>query len=167
MDCAAAVVRSGLREWLLDADPCVADLVRLRQCSHRSSGRPTFGCATGQMWIVLIHLADSGALLRETVRKPNAHVRWIDREQNMADVLTEANRDKTGLKTLLREGHLCLVQTEANKQSEELKRTQRCRADSSKEALRGQRRAARREQLTQEVAAEGSDISQVHDDKEK
>ncbi|CAJ1363751.1 unnamed protein product [Effrenium voratum] len=68
---------------------------------------------------------------------------WIDREQNMADVLTEANRDKTGLKTFLREGHLCLVQTEANKQSEELKRTQRCRADSSKEALRGQRRAVR------------------------
>ena len=87
----------------------------------------------------------------------------------MADVLTKANRDKTGLKTFLREGQLCLVQTEANKQSKELKRAQRSRrsADPTKEEMRQRRNAARREQLAQEVAAEDSEGSQVHGDKEK
>lgn len=60
-------------------------------------------------------MAIEGALLRETVKRPGASVRWIDGMQNIADVLTKANADKTLLRELLRTGKLCLVQTEQNK----------------------------------------------------
>ena len=39
-------------------------------------------------------MAIEGALLRETVRQPNALVRWIDGVQNIANVLTKANAEK-------------------------------------------------------------------------
>ena len=39
-------------------------------------------------------MAIEGALLRETVRRPNAHTRWIDGEQNMANILTRFGADK-------------------------------------------------------------------------
>lgn len=60
-----------------------------------------------------------GALLRETVRKPNSHVRWIDGVQNIANVLTKSNAEKDTLREFLRSGMLWLVQTEANKQIKE------------------------------------------------
>ena len=70
-------------------------------------------------------MAIEGALLRETVRRKNAHVRWIDGEQNIADILTKAHADKSVLFAYLREGKVCLTQTEANKKSKEQKRDQR------------------------------------------
>ena len=39
-------------------------------------------------------MAIEGALLRETVRRPHAEVRWIDGEQNLADILTKPRVDK-------------------------------------------------------------------------
>ena len=70
-------------------------------------------------------MAIEGALLRETVRQPNAWVRWIDGMQNIANVLTKANTDKTVLQEFLRSGMMTLVQTEENKQLKEKKRLQR------------------------------------------
>ena len=66
-------------------------------------------------------MAIEGALLRETVRRPAAHVRWIDGAQNIANLLTKANTDKTTLFEYLRDGKLCLVQTERNRKSKEKK----------------------------------------------
>ena len=70
-------------------------------------------------------MAIEGALLRETVRQPNAKVRWIDGMQNIANVLTKANTDKTVLQEFLRSGMMTLVQTEENRQLKEKKRLQR------------------------------------------
>ena len=70
-------------------------------------------------------MAIEGALLRETVRRRGAHVRWIDGEQNMADILTKAGTDKTVLFDYLKTGKLSLVQNERNKEVKEKKRKQR------------------------------------------
>ena len=70
-------------------------------------------------------MAIEGALLRETVRRDNAHVKWIDGMQNVADVLTKSNADKETLKAFLRDGMMSLVQTEANKVLKEKKRGER------------------------------------------
>ncbi|CAE7892999.1 RE1, partial [Symbiodinium sp. KB8] len=47
-------------------------------------------------------MAIEGALLRETVKRPRAHVRWTDGIQNIADVLTKANADKEVLRQYLK-----------------------------------------------------------------
>ena len=60
-------------------------------------------------------MAIEGALLRETVRKEGADVRWIDGQKNMANVLTKVNTDKTIL-ICLRDGLFGLTQTDANRQ---------------------------------------------------
>jgi hypothetical protein len=78
-------------------------------------------------------MAIEGALLRETVRRPGAFVRWIDGEQNIADILTKARADQTTLFQYLRDGLICLTQTEANRKSKEQKRQQR---NSRKKVLR-------------------------------
>ena len=70
-------------------------------------------------------MAIEGALLRETVRRPHAEVRWIDGEQNLADILTKPRVDKGLLMEFMRTGLLSLVQTEANKELKEKKRAQR------------------------------------------
>ena len=70
-------------------------------------------------------MAIEGALLRETVRRRGAHVRWIDGEQNMADILTKAGADKTVLFDYLKTGRLSLVQNQRNKETKEKKRMQR------------------------------------------
>ena len=73
-------------------------------------------------------MAIEGALLRETVRQPGASVRWIDGQQNMANVLTKNNAEKETLRTFLRDGMIGLTQSEANaklklrKQAERAKR---------------------------------------------
>lgn len=48
-------------------------------------------------------MAIEGALLRETVKQPNAYVRWIDGMQNIANVLTKANAEKDTLREFLRD----------------------------------------------------------------
>ena len=70
-------------------------------------------------------MAIEGALLRETVRRDNAFVRWIDGQQNIADVLTKFNAAKDMLKAFLKDGMMSLVQTEANKVLKEKKRGER------------------------------------------
>eukprot|EP00439_Symbiodinium_sp_Y106_P022669 s217_g2.t2 len=70
-------------------------------------------------------MAIEGALLRETVKRPRAHVRWIDGMQNMADVLTKANADKEVLRQYLKDGVVSLVQTDANRLLKEKKRGER------------------------------------------
>ena len=54
-------------------------------------------------------MAIEDALLRETVRQPNASVRWIDGMQN------KSNAEKDSLRESLRTGITSLVQTEKNK----------------------------------------------------
>ena len=70
-------------------------------------------------------MAIEGALLRETVRRPGAEVKWIDGEQNLADILTKPRVDRALLMEYMRTGMLSLVQTEANRKSKEKKRAQR------------------------------------------
>ena len=70
-------------------------------------------------------MAIEGALLREAVRRPHSHVRWIDGMQNIADVLTKATADKSILKQFLRDGLLSLVQTPENQKLKEKKRAER------------------------------------------
>ena len=100
-------------------------------------------------------MAIEGALLREAVRLPGAHVRWIDGLQNFADVLTKALADKTVLREFLRTGKFSLVQTEQNrqlkekKQADRQKRNQRNREDDS---LKKEQQQQRRQQVSAEVA---------------
>ena len=70
-------------------------------------------------------MAIEGALLRETVRRPGAEVKWIDGEQNLADILTKPRVDRALLMEYMRTGMLSLVQTEVNRKSKETKRAQR------------------------------------------
>ena len=66
-----------------------------------------------------------GALPRETVRRPGAHVRWIDGLRNIANVLTKHNAEKETLREFLRTGMLTLQQSEQNKQVKEKQREAR------------------------------------------
>ena len=101
-------------------------------------------------------MAIEGALLRETVRKPRAHVRWIDGMQNIADVLTKATADKTVLKQFMRDGCLSLVQTEQNFQAKEKKRLER---QSRKQVVKRESgKEARQQERKQAVAAEAQNI---------
>ena len=75
-------------------------------------------------------MAIEGALLKETVRRPGAHVRWIDGQQNMANILTKAGADKEVLLNFLKDGYFSLVQTEANRLQKEKQRN--CRAQQKK-----------------------------------
>ena len=61
-------------------------------------------------------MAIEGALLRETVRRPGAHAKWIDGMQNIAKVLTEEGAEKDTLKDFLRNRETSFVQTKANAQ---------------------------------------------------
>ena len=70
-------------------------------------------------------MAIEGALLRETVRKPKADVRWIDGMQNIANVLTKHNAEKDTLREFLRTGQMSLTQTEANQKLKEKRRQER------------------------------------------
>ena len=92
-------------------------------------------------------MAIEGALLRETVRQPNAEVRWIDGQQNISNVLTKANAEKETLKEFLKEGRTTLVQSELNKEVKEKKRMQRqkrviAKVQPKKDAERRQKMAA-------------------------
>ena len=93
-------------------------------------------------------MAIEGALLRETVRKEGAHVRWIDGLQNIANVLTKHNAEKDTLREFLRTGLTSLVQTAENQKLKERKQAERQRrkvaknkGDGAQEALRQERRA--------------------------
>lgn len=106
-------------------------------------------------------MAIEGALLRETIRQRNAELRWIDGQQNVANVLTKANADKEELREFLRTGKTSLVQTERNRKVKERKREERQRrAEKSNKA---ERKAAsneiRRKELAKQIRAEGSDGS--------
>ena len=70
-------------------------------------------------------MAIEGALLREAVRRPHSHIRWIDGMQNIADVLTKALADKNILRQFLRDDLLSLVQTPENQRLKEKKRAER------------------------------------------
>ena len=98
-------------------------------------------------------MAIEGALLRETVRKDNAHVRWIDGQQNIANVLTKANAEKDTLKEFLRTGLMSLVQTEANQRLKERKREERQRRKAKKEVQdsKTDEKHARREAAVKEA----------------
>ena len=91
-------------------------------------------------------MAIEGALLRETVRRPNAVAKWIDGMQNMADILTKNGADKAVLMEFMRTGKLSLVQNEMNralkakKQEERQQRKKVKKADPNKELRSVQRR---------------------------
>lgn len=108
-------------------------------------------------------MAIEGALLRETVRRPRAHTRWIDGEQNLANILTKFGADKSILFQYLRDGLLSLVQTEANKRSKEKKRQQRqhrkqvLREDPRKQKIKDDRIKALAKQMQQEALQSSDD----------
>ena len=99
-------------------------------------------------------MAIEGALLRETVKRPNAHVRWIDGLQNIADILTKFGADEEVFKQFMRDGLLCLTQTEANKKTKEKKQAQRAarKKVTKSEEEKSKKRAARRQQAADTVA---------------
>ncbi|CAE8678310.1 unnamed protein product [Polarella glacialis] len=92
------------------------------------------------------HMAIEGALLRETVRQPNAEVRWIDGLQNIADILTESGADMECFRKVLKECLTSLVQTQASADIKEKNRVRRAsrkvvvKATENKEAKHAERR---------------------------
>ena len=116
-------------------------------------------------------MAIEGALLRETVRRPHAEVRWIDGEQNLADILTKPRVDKGLLMEFMRTGLLSLVQTEANKELKEKKRAQRqarkkvVKSDEKKWKERNDRIQKVAAEMKQRAADDGE--SSGHEPKEK
>ena len=101
-------------------------------------------------------MAIEGALLRETVKRPGASVRWIDGVQNIADVLTKANVDKSLLHQFIKTGRLSLVQTEQNKALKEKKQQERLNRKVKKDdsGFKQMARDARKGQIAAEVAKE-------------
>lgn len=102
-------------------------------------------------------MAIEGALLREAVRLPGAHVRWIDGLQNFADVLTKALADKTVLREFLKTGKFSLVQSEQNKQLKEKKQADRQLRNAKKRAddsIKREQQRQRKQKLVDEVKAE-------------
>lgn len=107
-------------------------------------------------------MAIEGALLRETVRRPGAQVRWIDGLQNIAKVLTKHNAEKETLREFLRTGLLTLQQSEQNKQLKEKQREARqARAKAKREdrSLRDQLRKERKKLSAPEVKDMSEDES--------
>lgn len=105
-------------------------------------------------------MAIEGALLRETFRQPGHHVKWIDGEQNFANVLTKANTDKTVLREFLRTGMFTLKQSMANQKAKELKQHQRQKRNEVKrsdgDVLKEQLRKERKAKVSAEVLQEAS-----------
>ena len=116
-------------------------------------------------------MAIEGALLRETVRRDNAHTRWIDGMQNIANVLTKSNAEKETLKEFLRTGLMSLVQTEKNKEIKEKKREERSRRNLAKRTFKDDQKATevaeRRRQKAAELTAADADTSDDQQPKEK
>ena len=109
-------------------------------------------------------MAIEGALLRETVRRPNASVKWIDGMQNIADVLTKLSADKSVLRAFLQDGKLCLVQTDENKALKEKKQQDRQRRNKVKRentSLKDAMRKSRRSQVVAEVQQMSSSESEL------
>ncbi|CAE7350766.1 RE1 [Symbiodinium sp. CCMP2592] len=102
-------------------------------------------------------MAIEGALLRETVRKPGAHVRWIDGLQNVSNVLTKHNAEKDTLREFLRTGMTTLVQTRENQKLKERKQAERQRRKVAKDKDR-EAQADQRRQRRQEAAAEAENL---------
>ena len=73
-------------------------------------------------------MAIEGALLRETIRRPRAQVRWIDGQQNLADILTKEKADKTVALDYLKDGVISLVQTAENQQVKEKRAKRKTRS---------------------------------------
>ena len=98
-------------------------------------------------------MAIEAALLRETVKKEGAYVKWIDGMQNIADVLTKANAEKDTLKEFLKTGRMSLVQTEANVRIKEKKQAERQRrkAKQSETGVKEQAKIERKERAAEEV----------------
>ena len=108
-------------------------------------------------------MAIEGALLRETVRKDGASVRWIDGMQNIANVLTKHNAEKDTLREFLRTGMMTLQQSELNKQMKEKQREARQRRSQQKRedtTLRDEQRKLRRQQAAKEVEQYNSDVDE-------
>lgn len=92
-------------------------------------------------------MAIEAALLRETVSKPTAHLRWTDGSQNVADVLTKLNVDDSYFLEFLRTAKWTLVQdplaAAAKERKREARRGRKVQVDDkAKEELRAARRAA-------------------------
>ncbi|CAK9023806.1 unnamed protein product [Durusdinium trenchii] len=111
---------------------------------------------------------DKRMAIEETVRQPNALVRWIDGMQNIANVLTKANAEKETLKEFLRSGQMSLVQTEENKILKETKRRQRQNRNVQRHAEKAAKPAdhQRRSQLAAEIQADDDDHSSSGQTKE-
>ena len=138
----AAVVQKRTRVYVTDARS-VFDYLQKDSTSTSSDKR----------------MAIEGALLREAVRLPGAHIRWIDGLQNFADVLTKAGADKTVLREFLRTGKFSLVQTEENKQLKEKKQTERQARNMKKKADDSFKKAAQSKRR-QEALAEVQDLGE-------
>jgi hypothetical protein len=98
-------------------------------------------------------MAIEGALLKETIRRPLASVRWIDGLQNISDILTKANADKTYFRQVLKDATFTLVQDSYSADVKDKKKKQRdarktvLKDSGMKDAAREARRAALAEEV--------------------
>jgi hypothetical protein len=101
-------------------------------------------------------MAIEGALLKETIRRPLASVRWIDGLQNISDILTKALADKTYFRIVLKEAMFTLVQDKYSADVKEKKKKQRDarKAVVKDSGIKDAAKAARRQQLAAEVGTE-------------
>ena len=107
-------------------------------------------------------MAIEGALLRETVRRPNASTHWIDGAQNIANVLTKHGAEKETLREFLRSGKMSFAQTAENKAIKERKRLERQQRKTKHDAD-GQRKVDQARARQQE-AVKQAEIGQSSDD---
>ncbi len=106
-------------------------------------------------------MAIEGALLRETLARPNAHLRWLDGSQNVADVLTKMTVDEAYFHKFIRTGTWTLTQDPAAAAAKEIKRTARARLrartpEAAREHSRGARRAAAAEAVRSQTLNTGA-----------
>ena len=96
-------------------------------------------------------MAIEGALLKETLREEGATLRWVDTSQNVADVLTKLQVDKSYLYKVLREAQWSLVQDQAAAKAKAAKAAKRQDNRRGKGEKKGKKVAAQQQKRAAEM----------------
>ena len=108
-------------------------------------------------------MAIEGELHRETFRRPNALVRWVDGLQNIADILTEAEADEAYFRQIINDSCFTLVQSEGARKIKEKKRSERLarKADETMQAKTDAERHVRGQMIAEQVDP-GGELQRSH-----
>ena len=100
-------------------------------------------------------MAIEGALLRETLEKPSACLRWVDGSQNVADISTKLVLDEQYFWSFIRRASWSLVQERAAAEHKARKRAARTKKRDHQRAVKEEQRAvlqaARRATAAREI----------------